>query len=87
MVDAKNNIFAFPIIIDDDLYDNTKTGTVVKIDPSSGLTTLADVNGFTYEIFDARFCYGNDKLYFLADGRITVYSYPECQLMDSTLFY
>jgi len=87
MVDAKNNIFAFPIIIEDDLYDNRKTGTVVKIDPSSGLTTLADVNGFTYEIFDARFCYGNDKLYFLADGRITVYSYPECQLMDSTLFY
>ncbi len=87
MVDAKNNIFAFPIIIEDDRYDNRKTGTVVKIDPSSGLTTLADVKGYTYEIFDARFCYGNDKLYFLADGSITVYNYPECEFIDSTFFY
>ncbi|GAA4297907.1 hypothetical protein GCM10023142_37790 [Anaerocolumna aminovalerica] len=58
MVDAKNNIFAFPIIIDDDLYDNRKTGTVVKIDPSSGLTTLADVNGFTYEFLMPVFAMG-----------------------------
>lgn len=58
MVDAKNNIFAFPIIIDDDLYDNTKTGTVVKIDPSSGLTTLADVNGFKYEFLMPVFAMG-----------------------------
>jgi uncharacterized secreted protein with C-terminal beta-propeller domain len=86
MVDAKNNIFAFPII-EDDRYDNRKTGTIVKIDPSSGLTTLADVKGYTYEIFDARFCYGNGKLYFLADGSITVYSYPECEFIDSTFFY
>lgn len=84
MVDAKNNIFAFPIFQGADRFDSP--GTVVKINPSSGFTTLTDMDSFTDNIHDARFCYTNDKLYFLTDNSIAVYSYPECKLIDNIDF-
>ncbi len=81
MADAENNIFAFPI--DNGWSDDRKSGTVVKINPSTGFTTLTDVDSLTMNIHEARFCYTKDKLYFLTENRIAVYSYPECKLINS----
>lgn len=80
MVDAKNNIFAFPIS-DMAWTDKRTTGTVIKVTDSSGLTTLADIDEFILNIENARFSYTNDKLYFLTDSSIAVFSYPECKLI------
>lgn len=84
MNDAENNIIAFPLLLRDSSPE--KLGTVVKIDPSSGLTTLAEIDVFTDNIHDARFCYTNDKLYFFTENSIAVYSYPECKFIDQVSF-
>lgn len=80
MVDTKNNIVAFPI--DDSWSDSRISGTAVTIHPSIGFTTLTDVDSFTINIHDARFCYTKDNLYFLTEDSIAVYSYPECNFID-----
>lgn len=86
MVDAKNNIFAFPIYIDDYWYDNRRYGTVVTISPSYEFITLTDVDVITNNIHDARFCYTNGKLYFVTDSDIAVYSYPECAFINQVSY-
>jgi len=86
MVDVKNNLFAFPIFIDDYRYENRRYGTVVMISPSSEFITLTDVDVITNNIHDARFCYTNGKLYFLTDSVIAVYRYPECSFINQVSY-
>ncbi|ABX42493.1 beta-propeller domain-containing protein [Lachnoclostridium phytofermentans] len=84
MADAENNIIAFPIFFRDRWLG--ELGTVVKIDPSSGLTTVAEIEMLTDNIHDTRFCYTNDKLYLLTESNISVYSYPECEFINQVFY-
>lgn len=85
MVDAANNIFAFPISQADNKFNYTYGGTVVQIDPDNGFVTLADVNP-DYYTYNTRFCYIGSKLYYVADGEITVLSYPDCKLIETVKY-
>lgn len=84
MVDAGNNIFAFPISRSSD-YNYTQGGTVVKIDPEIGFITLADINTEDY-IYNTRFSYIGNRLYFISENNIAIFTYPECTFVKEIVY-
>jgi uncharacterized secreted protein with C-terminal beta-propeller domain len=78
MADAANGIFAFPM----ESYNANNyqsIGAVIKVD-DTGFTQLAKVNPSSGDyVYNSRFVYINDRLYYVTSNSISVLTYPDAQ--------